>query len=202
MDKYRNFKELKQYEIKGVDYDIRTRCGTSGIAVIAPHGGGIEPGTVDIADSVAGGEHALYCFIGLKGTGNADLHITSENFDEPVGVRTAEEADFVLTIHGCSGPDEVIYVGGNDLEYRKRFSDAIARAGFVAKDNPRSGLAGLKPSNLCNRGKTGRGVQIELSGGLREKLFENMTRHIGKGKRKEFFDIVAALRKALSDCHE
>ena len=185
MDKYRNFNELMQYEIKGVDYDIQMRCGTSGIAVIAPHGGGIEPGTADIADSVAGGEHTLYCFIGLKETGNTDLHITSENFDEPIGVRTAEEADFVLTIHGCSGAEEVIYIGGHDLECKKRFSHAIALAGFDAKDNPMSGLAGLKPSNICNRGKTGRGVQIELSRGLREKLFENMTHHIGKGKRKE-----------------
>ncbi len=202
MDKYRNFDELKQHERKGIDYEIQMRKGASGIAIIAPHGGGIEPGTFDIADSVAGCEHAFYCFKGIKKTGNADLHITSDKFDEPNGIRIAEEADFVLAIHGCSGATEVIFVGGNDPERRKRFSDAIAQAGFIAKDKPRSGLEGQKPSNICNRGKTGQGCQLELSEGLREKMFEDLRNEAGRGKSSVFFDLVAALRKALIDAYQ
>jgi phage replication-related protein YjqB (UPF0714/DUF867 family) len=197
MGKYKNFNELKQHETEGIDYHIRMRNGTSGIAVIAPHGGGIEPGTVDIADSVAGDEHAFYCFEGIKKEGNADLHITSENFDEPNGVRIAEEADFVLAIHGCSGTERVIFVGGNDFELRKRLSETLVQAGFIAEDHPRPGLEGLKPTNICNLGRTGRGCQVEFSEGMRKKMFENQLFDAGGGKRKEFLDIVAALRKAL-----
>ncbi len=49
-----------------LDYLILSRQGTSGIAVMAPHGGGIEPGTSEIANRVAGDEHAYYSFEGLK----------------------------------------------------------------------------------------------------------------------------------------
>jgi phage replication-related protein YjqB (UPF0714/DUF867 family) len=198
MDKYRNFNDLKQHERRGIDYDIQMRTGTSGIAVIAPHGGGIEPGTGDIAERVAGREHAFYCFKGIKKTGNAALHITSDQFDEPEGIKIAEEADCVLTIHGCSGTEEVIYVGGNNLDFRKMLLDTIAEAGFAVKDNPSSGLAGLKSENICNRGRTRRGGQIELSQGLRKKMFEGVVGDAGKGENKAFFDVVAALRKALN----
>ncbi len=197
MDKYRNFNELKKHEKEGVDYAIQMRNGMSGIAVIAPHGGGIEPGTVDVADSVAGEEHCFYCFKGIKKTGNAALHITSDKFDEPNGVRIAETADVVLAIHGCSGTGEVIFVGGNDFELRKILSDSVAQSGFVTENNPRPGLKGTKPANICNRGRTCRGGQIELSKGLREKMFGGPASHVGRRKTQEFFDVVAALRKAL-----
>jgi phage replication-related protein YjqB (UPF0714/DUF867 family) len=201
MDKYKNFNELRQHEKEGADYDIQMRKGISGIAVIAPHGGGIEPGTVDIADSVAGGEHGFYCFKGIKKGGNSDLHISSDKFDEPNGRRIAEEADFVLAIHGCSGTEEVIFIGGNDIEFRKRLSYALVQAGFIVKGEPRSGLEGTKPTNICNRGRTGRGGQIELSQGLREKMFEHLADGAGRRKRKEFFDFVAVLRKVLKSIY-
>jgi phage replication-related protein YjqB (UPF0714/DUF867 family) len=51
-----------RHEKEGRDYEVHQRKGASGIAVIAPHGGGIEPGTMDIADSVAGEEHTFCCF--------------------------------------------------------------------------------------------------------------------------------------------
>ncbi len=62
------------------------RSGSSGILVMAPHGGGIEPGTGDIADGVAGQHHSFYCFKGIKKQGNRALHITSNRFDEPLAM--------------------------------------------------------------------------------------------------------------------
>ncbi len=47
-------------ETKGKDYRIHLRHGKSGILVMAPHGGGIEPGTTEIADAVAGAERSFY----------------------------------------------------------------------------------------------------------------------------------------------
>ena len=54
MDKYLNYAELKKNEKEEKDYVIRYRKADSEIAVMAPHGGGIEPGTNDLADEVAG----------------------------------------------------------------------------------------------------------------------------------------------------
>ncbi len=66
MDKYANYDDLKQHEREGEDYVILSREGISRIAVIAPHGGGIEPGTVDIADGTTGSKHSFYAFKGIK----------------------------------------------------------------------------------------------------------------------------------------
>ena len=76
-DKYPDFETLSQHEISGVDYRILVRRATTGFSIVAIHGGGIEPGTSELADAVAGLEFSFYAFEGLKGSGNADLHITS-----------------------------------------------------------------------------------------------------------------------------
>jgi phage replication-related protein YjqB (UPF0714/DUF867 family) len=84
MDKYESYEELRQNEQEH-HFQIHHQEGSSGVAVMAPHGGGIEPGTTEIARGVAGTDHTFYAFEGLKPGGNQDLHITSTNFDEPVG---------------------------------------------------------------------------------------------------------------------
>ena len=82
---------------------------------MAPHGGGIEPGTGDIADAVAGQHHSFYCFKGIKKQGNRVLHITSNRFDEPLAMTMVTNANWVLTIHGCRDVEPVVWVGGRDL---------------------------------------------------------------------------------------
>lgn len=202
MDKYRNFQELKRHEKEGTDYEICIRNGSSGIAVLAPHGGGIEPGTVDIADRVAGKEHTFYCFKGMKMSGNADLHITSDKFDEPEGIRIAEEAELVLAIHGCIGSKDIIFVGGKDGDFKRILLNSISQAGFKAKESDRTGLKGIKSANICNRGHSGKGGQVEISENLRGKMFDNMSHGTEKEKNKVFDDVVAALRKALETYRE
>ena len=66
MDKYANFIELKQNEREGEGYTILLREANSKFVIIAPHGGGIEPGTIDIADAVASSDHTFYAFKGIK----------------------------------------------------------------------------------------------------------------------------------------
>lgn len=68
MDKYANFIELAQNEREGEDYTILLRESNSKFAIIAPHGGGIEPGTLDLADAVASSDHTFYAFKGIKKT--------------------------------------------------------------------------------------------------------------------------------------
>lgn len=53
MEKYRSYDNLCRNEVEDRDFRIRFRHGTSGIAIVAPHGGGIEPGTTEIAEAIA-----------------------------------------------------------------------------------------------------------------------------------------------------
>ncbi len=81
-DKYRCFSDLLASEQEGRAYKHKLMDRDSDIVVIAPHGGGIEQGTSEIAEAVAGEEFSLYCFNGIKRMGNEKLHITSTLFDE------------------------------------------------------------------------------------------------------------------------
>ena len=63
-------------------------------------------------------------------------------------------------------------VGGGDEGLTSAVASALAGAGFSVIE-PRPGLGGRNPRNICNRGRLGGGVQLELSEGLRSQLREN-----------------------------
>ncbi|MBW1783320.1 MAG: poly-gamma-glutamate hydrolase family protein [Deltaproteobacteria bacterium] len=199
MDTYSSYEELAQHETEGVDYVIVTRNGPSPIAVIAPHGGGIEPGTADIADAVAADQHAFSAFKGIKKAGNADLHIRSDRFDEPVALRTAAQAVMVVTIHGCRGDGEQVYVGGRNEDVKMHLLHALNRAGFRAQESLKPGLRGRSPRNICNRCRTGLGVQIEISKGLRTKMFETISKRSLRKKTDTFYRFVRVIRNVLDE---
>lgn len=197
MDQYSSYRELEQHENEGIDYLILARKGASRIAIIAPHGGGIEPGTAEIADAVAGDKHAFSAFKGIKKTGNSVLHITSERFDEPIVNRMAEQADIAVTIHGCRGKEEVVYVGGRHQDLKRKIIDALMKAGFHAEESVKPGLRGRNPQNICNRSLSRQGVQIEISNGLRRKMFENLPHRSKRKKTEIFYAFVRRLQEAL-----
>ena len=64
-DKYGSFDELRRAERDGVDFRIRVMRREASVAIIAPHGGRIEPGTSELAEAIAGDDFSLYCFEGL-----------------------------------------------------------------------------------------------------------------------------------------
>src|SRR5512138_1418022 len=99
-DRYPDFATLSRNERAGVDFDILVRQARREFAIVAPHAGGIEPGTSEIADAIAASNFSYYAFEGLKPRGNADLHITSTRFDEPMCLRLIGQSEVVLTIHG------------------------------------------------------------------------------------------------------
>lgn len=196
MDRYTSFGELVRYETEGTDYVILVRKGSSSIAIIAPHGG-IEPGTTDIADAVAADQHAFAAFKGIKKAGNADLHIRSDRFDEPVALRIAEKARMVVTIHGCRGEAEGVFVGGRDADIKQRIIDTLKGAGFHVEESLRPALRGRSPRNICNRCFSGRGVQIEISRGLREKMFEDLSKRSTREKTETFYRFVRAIKEPI-----
>jgi len=197
MDKYANYNDLKQHEKEGEDYVILSRENDSRIAVIATHGGGIEPGTVDIADGVANSEHTFYAFKGIKRKGNAVLHITSNKFDEPRGVKLAENADVVVSIHGYQGEDEVVFIGGKNQDLKEKIRYLLIVAGFHAEISTKTDLRAWHPENICNRCWSGEGVQLEISRGLRNRMFDNLDRRPWRNKTRLFFEFVDTLREAL-----
>jgi phage replication-related protein YjqB (UPF0714/DUF867 family) len=196
-DKYKNFAELERYETADEDYTLLYRGLDSKLAVMAPHGGGIEPGTIDIADALAGGEFTFYAFKGLKKTGNKTLHISSNTFDEALGVKTSQNALIVISIHGSKDRTQTVHIGGRHQELKQNIRDALTASGFHAELTDLPGLRGISPENICNRCKGGKGVQLEIPRGLREKLFDQLDHRLLRKKTILFYRFVNTLREAL-----
>jgi len=197
MTPYRSFRELAQQEPKQGAYRIDYRRGASGIAIMAIHGGGVEPGTTEIADAVADRDHSFYSFTGTKPNGNWRLHLSSRCFDEPIGRGIAETARIVVTIHGCQGSEAGVYLGGRNHGLKRALSAALEAAGFFVAEDPR--FPGKTRQNICNRGRLGGGVQLELTRALRNSFFFELSHAFGRSRRKPpFIRFVSVLRSALA----
>lgn len=200
-DTYPNFETLSRNETAGIDYGIRARQARAQYAIVAVHGGGIEPGTSEIADAIAGEEFSFYGFEGLKSRGNAVLHITSTHFDEPVCLEIIGRSERVITIHGeeSETAGEGVFVGGLDEDLGHTLGLALEAKGFDVRRQSDPDLQGRDPENVCNRGTSGKGVQLELSQGVRKTMFRSLTRSGRKETTARFCDFVEAVSGALHD---
>ena len=168
-DKYANFLQLEAAEPVGA-YRIEHVSRKTPLALIAPHAGKIEPGTSELCRAIAGGDRTYYLFEGCRPSNNTQLHITSTRFDEPQGLSTAKSARVVVTIHGQAGVDEFINVGGIEAAIGRVIIEGLRAEGYTASRHSKAALQGLDPANICNQGYSGRGIQLEISRGLRDKL--------------------------------
>jgi len=178
-DKYSNFNELASNQRDGIDFEILAAEKPNAFAaIIAPHAGGIETKTGTIAKSIAGIEYSLYCFEGMKSSGNMILHITSQHFNEPRCLKLIEKHQRVIAIHGCNEKNEKVYIGGLDEELIEILISELSDVGIIPERSEK--FSGKSPDNICNRGLTKRGVQFELSlqfrTGSRVPLFVNAVR--------------------------
>jgi phage replication-related protein YjqB (UPF0714/DUF867 family) len=165
--KYGSFAELALNESEGIDYRVNAVARPdSPVLIVAPHGGTIEVGTSEIAALIAGEEHSLFAFEGLKPHGhNRELHITSHHFDHPGCLALAARCDVALAVHGCMGEAQV-FVGGLETNLTALLAERLASAGFeVSTEGHR--YPGRHPLNICNRGTRGRGAQLEITYDLR-----------------------------------
>ena len=197
-DMYGSYEELRQIEQEDQDFKICCQERSSGVAIMAPHGGGIEPGTSEIAKEVAKPEHTFYAFEGLKPRGNRVLHLTSTNFDEPIGLGIAQKAQQVVTIHGCATKEEIVHLGGLDSDLKNKIQTCLSNEGFRVGESQILAAQGASRDNICNRSKNGRGVQIEVSSGLRRCMFESLSR---KGRTKPndtYYKFAKALKQAIT----
>ncbi len=163
VDKYSSYAELARSEQEGTDYQlmVRPRAGAL-IAVIAPHAGGIEPGTGPIAQEIAGADFSLYCFRGCKVEGNHRLHITCHRFDEPECLKLLAGHTWVVSIHGCDEAGERVFLGGLDTALITDLATQLRQVGIIAETSGHK-YPGTDPRNICNRGRSKAGVQFELS---------------------------------------
>lgn len=196
MNGYGSFSALLRQETPGRDFVVEWRIGRSGLAVMAPHGGGIEPGTSETARSVARGLHTFYHLDGRKRKDNHTLHITSTRFDEPAAQACASASWKVITLHGCTHDGADVFLGGLDTDLQSLCAEALTRAGFTVAVHPV--FRGTQPENLCNRGRAGRGVQLELSLTLRRRLFPRLDRLGRRFPTALFHDFTEALRRVLA----
>jgi len=172
-DLYSNFWELQLHEQEGCDYRINTSKNWHSVLIIAPHGGRIEPFTSQIARWIADDEFAWYSFEGIKELDYPRLHITSHNFDEPILLQALQRAHRVLTIHGLKNSNvEFLMIGGLDTAFGTDLRVALQHQGFIIRESEQK-YRGIRATNICNRGCTGKGIQLEISYALRKRIIED-----------------------------
>lgn len=171
IDTYSNFQELKEKETEGTDFRIEFKKRNSPYLIAAIHGGEIEKDTTEIAEAIAGEEHSFYSFIGEKFA----QHITSAKFDEPTLYEMLSECEKVVSIHGMNGGYEFVEIGGLDSDLMEEARIALSKAGFDLRV-PTESMNGNSPENFCNRCLSRKGLQLELSQGLREHLKDDPVR--------------------------
>lgn len=169
-DDLAGYDDLAGRYVEGVDYAVVSlRREASRVAVLAPHGGRIEGRTSEVARLIAGNDHGLYLFEGLRtGGDNFDcLHLASHRFDEPRALNLIALCDIVVAVHGYAAPGPDVLLGGLDERLKGAISQALAANGLTYLLEGHR-FPGRDPRNICNRGRSGGGVQLELSEELRK----------------------------------
>lgn len=198
-DVFNSYADLILQYRKNIDFRIHHENRGGKIIILAPHGGGIERGTSELALAVANDDLSFYIFEGLlpKARQSHRLHITSTKFDEPICCRAIPGFPSSLAIHGCNGRDPLIHIGGKDNELKNRLFEMLDKEGYPVILG-KGTYAGISKSNICNRTFTGRGVQLEISNGFRRLLFENwQTRKGRKVQTVRFDQLVKDIRQFL-----
>ena len=173
-DRYPDFATLAAAHDHDRDYRITVQDRGTRVAILAPHGGTIEPETASIARAVAGDDLSFYLFEALHAGAHGDYHITSHRFDEPRALALVAGADTSIAIHGRKDDGtDTVWLGGRDEIQRDAVGDALRAAGVGAALN--TALPGVHPSNICNRTRSGTGVQLELPRSLRRSLSQDAT---------------------------
>jgi phage replication-related protein YjqB (UPF0714/DUF867 family) len=196
-DLYSSYAQLAAAQIEGIDFQRLWRVSqVSTLVCFAIHGGGIEPGSQEIADVVAGDIHNFYALDGFKSAGtNDDLHVTSTRYDEAQALKMAAAATHAVSFHGASGTTAATFLGGADYNLRDQIGQCLKDAGFTVSVASEE-LNGNDPLNICNRTSRGMGVQLELTTAQRQAFFTGGdTNRANRGNRTTAFTTYATAVK-------
>ena len=173
VDHFATMKELLTYTHEGEDWEIQMCERDSPVLITAVHGGAIERGTTEIAQYLSEiGDFSFYSFKGVRKNKNNELHVTSIHFDEPKLQKIVTEHAQVISIHGCMGKKNEVYIGGRDKSLIAQIKQTLNETGIVTKDAP-SHISGKQQDNFVNCGQKGMGVQLELTVNFRKHCFVN-----------------------------
>ncbi|MBK7969249.1 MAG: poly-gamma-glutamate hydrolase family protein [Bacteroidetes bacterium] len=177
IDTFNSFEELIKLRADSIEIIINDR--ESDFLIFSPHGGGIEPGTSEICNWFNKAPYSVYMFNG-KGDKCKELHITSTSFDEPKLVKLLSRHQYSISFHGMTDYlakqiQADIYIGGLNKNLIKATAKNLNINGFSVKSNltfKNQRLGGTEIDNITNRCKSNMGMQIEISGNLRQKFFK------------------------------
>ena len=202
-DRYADFTELKKDTIKNKDWLIKTKHRKNkDILVTAIHGGGIEPGTTEIARRISNvGKYNFYTFEGLRKSNNDQLHVTSTHFNEPILDKLLKNTKETLSIHGFSGDDPIVYIGGKDKEMSHSIAKELRKKHFTVKESPNK-IDAKSSDNIANKNESNSGVQLELTTALRKQFFKHYkldrhTRSDSDKYTKDFYKFANAVQKGV-----
>ncbi len=155
---------------KDVDYRIQVRESGGYVAIVALHGGGIEPLTGELADAIAGEEYNLYLFSGLREADNEALRISPLRAHEMRLDNLIRRSSTVLSITGAADVGPTVQVGGANEMLRRALLQALQEAGFEARPSEMPGMAQAR-AYFFNQTELG-GAQLELSAALRASMLD------------------------------
>lgn len=133
--------------------------------ILAIHAG-VEPGTEKVAERIAQNDFPFYI-------NKNPVHVTSSEFTDEELDELLKQIDVAVSIHGEKTKSEsFVMVGGLAMDLRKRLETSFTKNGIIIK-NPPEHLDGDNVKNVCNRGKSKTGIQLEISRGLIDVLTSN-----------------------------
>ncbi len=195
MAEYTSFGEIIKNEVDGRDYLLKVSSIGSPVVILALHGGGIEPGTEEVAHEIHQTGEGLFVFSGIKRKGNNVLHVTSTLYDHPLALEIVKKSLFSISIHGFDGEEAITYLGGRCNKGISAIAEALDTAGFHVSVNPPSEIDGKDSKNIVNKNIRKKGVQVEISRGQRKTFFKEYGSRKGRQHRtKVFFRFTNALR--------
>jgi phage replication-related protein YjqB (UPF0714/DUF867 family) len=197
--------ECKKSEDQNLgDYMVISKKGSGDVAVLAIHAGSIESNTGKIAEEIASDNNwASYIFLGhIRNQACKDLvpdsarpnfdilHITSENFDDPVAIEVVRSHKKTVSIHGhkqhhafgsiCVGGlnkaqrDEFIaYVKTNRSSFKLYDLNPIDAPNQTNGDCSEKSLKGQSLHNIVNKNSAKMGLQLELNSQMRKDLVKS-----------------------------
>lgn len=168
------YSSMIELQGKENNWSIEMNTNKSNVLSFAPHGGGIEAGSSELALLISQKLDCNYfTFKGKLPSDNVKLHVTSTHYDNPELLNLMRNVDYSISVHGYADNEYArTLIGGSNEELKEIIKCHLRSRGFDVQDAP-THLAGTKLNNITNKTKTGLGVQLELSTKQRKSFFSN-----------------------------
>jgi phage replication-related protein YjqB (UPF0714/DUF867 family) len=233
-DHYPSMTALYAHEEEGVNYikewyRHRWRYKTfenyrkeNEIFIMAPHGGGIERGTTELALATAGFTDDFngqpdtpdsYDYFIFNGTNpddeNGRLHVTSSHYNEPIAGELVQNSFISLAFHGCTDTQPIettgegykaCLIGGLDAPFMQILERRLTASGLNAYTTTQKELNGDLPDNIINKNKRHAGTQFELTTSFRKSLYKkNNPQERRTSTNADFWLFVNTIRACIEE---